>query len=225
MRKLGLYIHIPFCQKKCNYCDFYSLEGQSEKIKSDYICALCTQIEKEAELYKEYIFDTIFFGGGTPSLISSADIKKLMLCIKKHLHVDENSEISIEINPKTVNEEKLIAYKEAGINRISIGLQSTNDKMLSCLGRIHTYADFSETYRLVRKIGFDNVSIDLMYGLPSQSKEDFFNTLKAAVALGTEHISAYLLKIEEKTQFGKIKDSLDLPDDDTEYEMCKHDIK
>ena len=219
MKNLGLYIHIPFCEKKCNYCDFYSIEGQKEKIKSDYIDALCIQIEREAEKYKEYVFDTIFFGGGTPSLISPNDMKRLMRKIKKHLHVDEKGEISIEINPKTVNEEKLIAYKETGINRLSIGLQSTDDKMLNCLGRIHTYSDFLETYNLARTVGFDNISIDLMYGLPKQSKDDFLRVLSEATALKAEHISAYLLKIEDKTPFGKIKESLALPDDDTEYEM------
>ena len=224
MKKLGLYVHIPFCQKKCNYCDFYSLENQDEKIKSDYIKALSIQVEREAEQYREYTIDTIFFGGGTPSLISSHDIAYFLENIKKCLHVDENCEISIEINPKTVDKEKLLTYKRIGINRLSIGLQSTDDKMLSVLGRIHTYLDFLETYTLARNVGFDNISIDLMFGLPGQSKEEFLKTLLSAISLNTEHISVYLLKIEENTPFGKIKDSLSLPDDDTEYEtyleMC-----
>lgn len=224
MKKLGLYVHIPFCQKKCNYCDFYSLENQDEKIKSDYIKALSLQVEREAEQYREYTIDTIFFGGGTPSLISSHDIAYFLENIKKSLHVDENCEISIEINPKTVDKEKLLTYKQIGINRLSIGLQSTDDKMLSVLGRIHTYLDFLETYTLARNVGFDNISIDLMFGLPGQSKEEFLKTLLKAISLNTEHISVYLLKIEENTPFGKIKDSLSLPDDDTEYEtyleMC-----
>lgn len=219
MKSLGLYIHIPFCQKKCNYCDFYSKEVNDEAFKSKYIDALCLQIEREAEQYKNHIVDTIFFGGGTPSLIKSKDMEKLMLCIKKCLRVDENAEISIEINPKTVDYEKLKAYKKIGINRISIGLQSTDDEMLKCLGRIHSYNDFLSTYKLVREAGFDNVSVDLMYGLPNQTVTMLQDTLSKILCLDIEHISLYLLKIEEKTYFGKIKNRLYLPDDDTEYEM------
>lgn len=219
MKSLGLYIHIPFCEKKCNYCDFYSKEGNDEDFKSKYIDALCLQLEREAELYENHIIDTIFFGGGTPSLISSKDMEKLMLSIKKWLRVDENAEISIEINPKTVDFEKLTTYKKIGINRISIGLQSTDDKMLRCLGRIHTYSDFLSTYKMVREANFDNVSVDLMYGLPSQTEKMLLDTLSKVLCLDIEHISAYLLKIEEKTYFGKIKDKLSLPDEDTEYEM------
>ena len=217
MRTLGLYIHIPFCQQKCNYCDFYSFSA-TDKEKEDYINALCAHIEMEADRYKEYEFDTVYIGGGTPSIITPPLIEKLGFTIKNHLNLTQGVEFSIEINPGTLTEEKLNSYKKIGVNRLSIGLQSTDDKQLFMLGRIHSLKDFENSYYLARKKGFDNISLDLMYSLPNQAKKEFLKALEKAISYNPEHISAYCLKIEENTHFGKIKDILALPNEDEEYE-------
>ncbi len=217
MRKLGLYIHIPFCQQKCNYCDFYSFSA-SDKEKKEYVDALCTHIEREAQDYKGCEFDTVYIGGGTPSILEPELFNRLGNTIKKCLKLTQGAEFSIEINPGTLSAEKLLAYKKIGVNRLSIGLQSANDKELVALGRIHTLEDFEKSYYLARKNGFENVSIDLMYGLPNQTKEDFLKTLNKVISYNPEHISAYCLKIEDNTLFGRIKDTLTLPSEDEEYE-------
>ncbi len=217
MKGLGLYIHLPFCQRKCNYCDFYSLTCIN-KI-GEYIKAICKQITIESPLYKDYEIETIFIGGGTPSLISPDDFKLLSKTIKNCLNLTQGLEFTIEANPGTLNKEKLIAYKEAGVNRLSIGLQSTNDEELKILGRIHTLKDFENSYKLARECGFDNISVDLMYSLPNQTFYGFKSTLEAVIELSPEHISSYSLKIEDETPFGKIKDKLILPSEDDEYLM------
>ena len=217
MKGLGLYIHLPFCQKKCNYCDFYSL-ACINKI-GEYIKAICKQITIESPLYKDYEIETIFIGGGTPSLISPDDFKLLSKTIKNCLNLTQGLEFTIEANPGTLNKEKLLAYKEAGVNRLSIGLQSTNDEELKILGRIHTLKDFENSYKLARECGFDNISVDLMYSLPNQTFYGFKSTLEAVIELSPEHISSYSLKIEDETPFGKIKDKLILPSEDDEYLM------
>ncbi len=218
MKKLGLYIHIPFCIKKCAYCDFYSLCHSKAK-EEKYINALCKHIEREAPLYEDCEFDTAFFGGGTPSVLSVNSFNVLANAIKNHLNLTQGGEFTIEANPGTLTRDKLIAYKNAGINRLSIGLQSTSDSELAALGRIHTLDTFKESYYLARECGFDNISIDVMYGLPSQNVEDFLKTLNHVCDFAPEHISAYCLKIEENTHFGKIKDTLILPNDEEEYQM------
>ena len=218
MKKLGLYIHIPFCKQKCNYCDFYSLGCQESKIPS-YIDALCNHIEREAHLYSNYEFDTIFLGGGTPSLIEPKDFEKLAKAIKCYLKITQGAEFSIEANPCTLTKEKLNCYKSSGVSRISIGLQSTSDSELKCLGRIHDLEKFKESYLLARECGIDNINIDIMYGLPNQSLADFSKTIREVCEFAPEHISAYCLKIEENTPFYKMRNSLILPNDDEEYEM------
>ncbi len=217
-KKLGLYIHIPFCKQKCNYCDFYSLGCKESKIPS-YIDALCEHIKREAPLYREYEIDTIFLGGGTPSLIEPKDFEKLATTIKNNLKITQGAEFSIEANPGTLNKEKLNCYIENGVNRISIGLQSTSDTELKALGRIHNLEKFKESYHLARQCGLNNINIDIMYGLPNQSLEALAKTIKDVCKFNPEHISAYCLKIEENTLFYKMRDSLILPNDDEEYEM------
>ena len=218
MKKLGLYIHIPFCIRKCDYCDFYSL-CHSYELEEEYINALCTHIKSEAHLYKECAFDTIFIGGGTPSVLSPKSFESLALCITSNLNIDKNAEFTIEANPGTLDREKLESYKKNGVNRLSIGLQSTNDKCLSSLGRIHTLSDFEKGFYLARECGFDNISVDVMYGLPNQSLEDFKKTLDHVCKFNPEHISAYCLKLEENTPLFKKRDKLLLPGDEEEYEM------
>lgn len=215
MKKLGLYIHFPFCKRKCNYCDFYSCTSQ-EKSK-EYITSLCQQLDIEAPFYKEYLFDTVFIGGGTPSLIDADDFERLSNKIKKSLTLSNDFEFSIEANPGTITREKLLIYKACGVNRLSIGLQSTNDGELKMLGRIHDYDTFLKNYNLARECGFDNINVDVMYSLPNQKTETFLETLHKVIRLSPEHISAYSLKIEENTPFGKIKSTLSLPDEDSEY--------
>ena len=216
MKPLSLYIHIPFCKQKCNYCDFYSkpctdIEG--------YINALCAHIEKESQLYKEYEITTIFIGGGTPSLLDEFCIQKLCKTIKNSLNLAHSVEFSIEANPCTVTKEKLTAYIENGINRISIGLQSANGNELKTLGRIHTLAEFENAFSLARQVGFKNINVDIMYALPSQTTNDLLKTIDYVSNFAPEHISAYCLKIEEGTAFYKQRGSLNLPSEDEEYKM------
>lgn len=218
MKSLGLYIHIPFCVKKCHYCDFYSVCHTNEG-ESEYVNALCDHIRNEAHQYKDYEIDTVFLGGGTPSVLSAESILQISQTVKVSFKLSSTLEFTIEANPGTLDAQKLSAYKNAGINRLSIGLQSTSDKELCALGRIHTLETFAHSYSLAREYGFDNISIDVMYGLPNQTVEDFSKTLDHVCDFNPEHISAYCLKIEENTHFGKIRSTLTLPDDDEEYEM------
>ena len=217
MRKSGLYIHIPFCVKKCNYCDFYSLGYADSKRISGYTDALCTQIEREAPSYTGVAFDSVFLGGGTPSLLSVEDISHLFKTVRDSLYIAENAEITIEANPDTITEERLKAWRECGINRLSIGLQSTDNEMLKTLGRIHSFEDFKRGFVLARELGFDNINVDLMYALPNQSTNALIKTLECVCELSPDHISAYCLKIEPSTPFSKME--LALPDEDTQYEM------
>ena len=217
MQRLGLYIHIPFCKRKCNYCDFYSCT-KLDNIKS-YIDALLKQIVIDAPLYRDYEFDTIFIGGGTPSLLEPNDFERLTDAIKNNLNLTQGLEFSLEANPGTLTREKLLAYEKGGVNRLSMGLQSTFDNELKTLGRIHTYDEFVKNFNLARECGFDNISVDVMYSLPNQRRSDLLTTLERVSSLNPEHISSYCLKIEEKTPFGKIKDKLMLPNEDEEYEM------
>lgn len=217
-KNLGLYIHIPFCKQKCNYCDFYSL-GHCESKIPQYIDALCTHIKRESHLYKDYQIETIFLGGGTPSLVSAQDFDKLVKTVKNCFIVSKDAEFSIEANPGTLTKDKLNCYLKNGVNRLSIGLQSTNNSQLSTLGRIHNFDEFLNTYNMARDCGFKNINIDIMYGLPNQKLCDLEKTLREVCDISPEHISAYCLKIEEKTPFYKMRNSLNLPSEDEEYEM------
>ena len=168
MKELGLYIHIPFCKKKCKYCDFISFECKDE-IQEKYVNLLIKEIQNCK--YKNRKVTSIYIGGGTPSYINSIYIKQILDELRNFFLLDEKCEITIEINPGTINKEKLIDYKNAGINRISIGLQSTNNRLLKLIGRIHTYEDFLECYELIKEEGFKNINIDLMLALPTQTEE------------------------------------------------------
>ena len=176
-------------------------------------------MREEAHLYRDRSVDTVFLGGGTPSVLSVDSIEELFSAIKECFTLSENAEITLEANPGTLNREKLTAYRRVGINRLSVGLQSTNEGELCTLGRIHSLTQFAEGYNLARECGFDNISVDVMYGLPSQKIEDFAKTLDHVCDFAPEHISAYCLKIEENTPFGKMEDKLSLPNEDEEYEM------
>ena len=218
MKEIGIYIHIPFCKKKCKYCDFVSFENKLE-LQEKYVNSVITEIENCDK--SGFLVNTIYFGGGTPSIISEKLIIKILEKIKEKFNVKDNSEITIEVNPKTINKEKLEVYKKSGFNRISIGLQATNDRLLKLLGRIHSYNDFLEGYNLAREVGFKNINVDLMLGLPTQSLEDLKNSLDKVISLNPEHISLYSLILEENTPLEKeVKSGLyTLPSDEEEREM------
>ncbi len=201
---MELYIHIPFCIRKCAYCDF--LSGPADEQTQDrYMAALLREVEIAGQGHRQngnQIIDTIFIGGGTPSAIDAGWIVRLMEQVRASFAVAEAAEITMEANPGTLTAEKLAQYRHAGINRLSIGLQSTDDGELQRLGRIHTYGEFLENYRLAREAGFTNINIDLMSALPGQTVESYERTLRRVIALEPEHISAYSLIIEEGTPFG-----------------------
>lgn len=223
MRQIQLYIHIPFCERKCAYCDFLSFQScESERKK--YVTALIKEISLYKKLGKQVKVSSIFIGGGTPSVIDGKYMEDIFDEVRKVFDILPEAEISIECNPGTVTEEKLESYKNCGINRISLGLQATNNEELKNLGRIHTYEDFVQSYGLVRKAGFKNINIDLMSAIPGQSVKSWKQTLKRIVELNPEHISAYSLIIEEGTKFwdvyGEDKPREDdLPSEADEREM------
>ena len=217
-------MHIPFCVSKCSYCDFYSFSPESEDFKKSYVSAMMLQMEDISAACRAHTVDTVYFGGGTPSLLPISQVNRLIDSIKRNFKLDKDAEITFEANPGTVDLKYLKALRKLGINRLSLGLQSANDRELKDLGRIHTLADFGETYNSARKAGFGNISVDVMYGLPSQSLESFKKTLEYVTSIEPEHISLYCLKIEEGTPFYERRASLALPDDDTEYYMYVSDV-
>ena len=202
MKPLSIYIHIPFCIKKCYYCDFLSAPADN-LVQEEYLRALREEIFTAAKKYSDYTVQTIFIGGGTPTAIKAEDICDLLHVINTSFSIAEDAEISIESNPGTVTKQALILYKKAGINRLSIGLQSAQDKELKLLGRIHDYKYFLKTYSMAVEAGFTNINIDLMSALPGQKAVDYKETLKKVMALSPRpsHISAYSLIIEEGTAF------------------------
>ena len=218
MKEVSLYIHIPFCKQRCFYCDFPTFAGK-ERFREEYVEALIKEIEDKCS---NYLIKTIFIGGGTPSYLEEKELEKLLIAVSK-LNLSDKLEYSMECNPGTVNEEKLKIMKKYGINRISFGLQSCNNQLLKKIGRIHTFKEFLENYNLARKVGFNNINIDLMYGLPNLTIQDWKNTLEKICELKPEHISAYSLIIEEGTAFYKLyeKDKLELPSEDDERVMDK----
>ena len=227
--KMVIYVHIPFCVKKCYYCDFLSSPANKETIDK-YIKALINEIEYYGRIYgkkgsKETV-SSVFFGGGTPSILEGIYIEEIMNKLKELFYIEENAEITIECNPGTANEDKLRKYIEVGINRLSIGLQSANDEELRSVGRIHTYSEFLDVYKLARKVGFNNINIDLMSALPNQTLDSYKDTLDKVVELAPEHISAYSLILEEGTclyekieELEKAGKPTGLPDEETERNM------
>ena len=214
---IGLYVHIPFCVRKCNYCDFCSFPDNAQ-LRENYVASLISEIESYRSAPRIKI-DTVFFGGGTPSLLSGEQFSAVVKAIRKSFCLCENYEFTVEVNPGTVNEAILRVFKDSGVNRLSIGFQSMHDNEQKILGRIHNYNDFYEAFALARSLGFDNVNVDVMYGIPEQTADSFEQTLLAVTDLSPEHISCYGLIIEEGTPFCEMKESLRLPDEDTECSM------
>lgn len=219
-KDLGLYIHIPFCARKCEYCDFFSWSAGEEE-REQYVEALLWEIESYREFAKGYRVSTIFIGGGTPSVLLPKQMERILQKVYEVFELEKRPEITIEINPGTVNEEKLQCYKENGVNRLSMGLQSVNNEKLRLLGRIHTYQDFVGSYELARKVGFDNISLDLISSIPGQTLQDWKKELETATAQKPEHISVYQLIIEEGTPFyEKYAEHPELlPDEETSREI------
>lgn len=219
MEELGIYIHIPFCKQKCFYCDFCSFANKNE-MQGKYVETVINEI-KNITHKEKYTVTTIYLGGGTPSILNPDYIKNILQEIKSSFEILDDAEITIEINPGTVNEEKLKKYKEYGINRLSIGLQSANDKILKKIGRIHDYKQFEETFFYARKCGFKNINVDLMIGLPTQAVEDVKQTLEKIIQKNPEHMSVYSLIIEEGTIIEKLinENKLQLPNEETERIM------
>ena len=219
-KDLGLYIHIPFCVRKCEYCDFLSWSAGEEE-REQYVEALLLEIESYREFAKGYRVSTVFIGGGTPSVLLPKQMERILQKVYEVFELEKRPEITIEINPGTVNEEKLQCYKENGVNRLSMGLQSVNNEKLRLLGRIHTYQDFVGSYELARKVGFDNISLDLISSIPGQTLQDWKKELETAVAQKPEHISVYQLIIEEGTPFYEkyVEHPELLPDEETSREI------
>ena len=212
---MEIYIHIPFCIRKCDYCDFLSGPSGPEE-QADYVQALLREIQAVEEGEGRSV-SSIFIGGGTPSVLDERLLGDILREIRNRFKMEEDAEITIEVNPGTANIGKLQAYREMGINRLSIGLQSPEDRELKILGRIHNYGQFLETYQEARTVGFDNINIDLMSAIPDQTYEGWVKNLRTVAELEPEHISAYSLIVEEGTPFAARK--LNLPDEDTEYNM------
>lgn len=214
----GLYIHIPFCVQKCRYCDFLSFPAGEDE-KADYVTLLCEELEKRSTCFSDHSIATVYVGGGTPSCLSAEQMNRIFEKVKACYRLQEEAEVTVEVNPGTVEGEKLQAYRDMGINRLSIGLQSTHDSLLKTLGRIHTLEDFLHTYHGARKAGFDNISVDLMSALPGQNKEMLRTTLEQVIALQPEHISCYSLIVEEGTPFYRMRDQMCFPDEEEDREM------
>lgn len=216
---LGLYIHIPFCRSKCLYCDFCSFPRADGETLAAYVDALCRDLTARAEVCRDYTVDTVYFGGGTPTLLSSKMLCAILEVVYSHYRVAENAEITAECNPATGGKESFAVMRKSGFNRLSIGLQSAHANELRALGRLHTFADFARTFTQAREAGFENISADVMSGIPQQTVESYLQTLSQLCALRPEHISAYGLTVEEETPFGRMGERLVLPDEEATRQM------
>lgn len=214
-KKIELYVHIPFCVKKCDYCDFLSAPAGRDT-QEQYVQALLHEIQTEGGRRKEPVA-SVFIGGGTPSILEADLLEKILKALYRCFYIEKEAEVTMEANPGTLTLEKLRICRENGVNRLSLGLQSPDDTELASLGRIHDYQQFLESYQMAREAGFHNINVDLMFGIPGQTRDGWEKSLRTVAALNPEHISAYSLIIEEGTPFAAR--NLDLPDEDTEYQM------
>ncbi|WP_312833118.1 radical SAM family heme chaperone HemW [Sedimentibacter saalensis] len=221
MKKLGVYIHVPFCKKKCNYCDFYSVKWNDEW-ETKYTEAVIDEIKSYKEMLgHKYIVDTVYFGGGTPTIIKPSNLKSILDSISIVADIDTKAEISMEANPNTLTDENLKQYRETGINRLSIGIQSLNDEILKKIGRIHNSKEALEAIDRARKHGFDNINADAMFNIPVQTTSDIEDTLTRIIERGVKHISFYSLKLEKGTPLYSMeqKNLITMPDEDEERNM------
>lgn len=218
-KPLGLYIHIPFCKHKCAYCDFYSLSGREDRM-DDYTDALCAHLTEIAPFAAGHQVDTVYFGGGTPSYLGTKRLIKLLKTVQKKYRLDKQAEITLEANPDSAGDWKeLRALRRAGFNRLSLGMQSASDAELQTIGRVHTWEQVGAAVEAARKAKFENLSLDLIYGLPRQTMEQWQANLTAAVDLAPEHLSCYGLKVEEGTPLFAVRDTAGLPGDEEQADM------
>jgi len=220
VKSAGLYVHIPFCRAKCNYCDFCSYPGL-ESLYSKYVTAVICELEHRASYWSDVLFDTIFFGGGTPTVIPAQDLAPVLAAICETVQVAADAEVSIEANPGTVDEQSLSDLKSAGFNRLSLGVQSFDDRELALLGRIHNRSEAVGAFGLARSVGFSNISLDLMFGLPDASITIWQSSLAQAISLVPEHLSVYALSVEEDTRLAEQigRGDLPAPDEDLSADM------
>lgn len=223
-KKLGVYIHIPFCASKCGYCDFYSLAG-CDNMMGKYENAVIEHIQESAGQLSHYYIDTVYFGGGTPSYFGAGRICNIFDALKRSGQVLKASEVTVEVNPDSVTRRDLGLLRRAGVNRLSMGAQSANPEILKIIGRRHNWKQVEKAMKAARSAGFDNVSLDLIYGLPSQTKGDWADTLTRALELRPEHLSCYGLKLEEGTPMYQYKNSPFLPDDDEQADMYLYTVE
>ena len=216
---LGIYVHVPFCRSKCEYCDFYSVTAKSDKLLDGYLDAICTHIRETGPLAPGYIVDTIYFGGGTPTFFGAGGMAAILTAIRKSFDVARDAEITFEANPDSVSPRLLRRLRSEGFNRVSLGVQCDDNEILKKLGRPHTYEQAVAAVQRIRKAGYRNLSLDLMYGLPGQSLEDWASTLQNVLTLAPEHISCYGLKVEEGTPLAQYHEFCNLADDDTQADM------
>ena len=216
---LGIYVHVPFCRSKCQYCDFYSLTTKDDHLMRSYLNAICAHIKEAGSLAPNYLVDTIYFGGGTPTYFGANGMAAILTTIRKSFDVAPDAEITFEANPDSVTDSLLRRLRNEGFNRVSLGIQCDDNEILNKLGRPHTYEQAVNAVKRIRRKGFRNLSIDLMYGLPGQNLERWEATLQNVLTLAPEHISCYGLKVEEGTPLWEIQDACNLADDDTQADM------
>ena len=224
-KPLGIYVHVPFCRSKCQYCDFYSVTNKENKLMDQYQKAICEHIREAGAQAPDYVVDTIYFGGGTPSFFGAEGMAAILTAIRKNFQVSSTAEITFEANPDSVSKHLLRRLRSEGFNRVSLGIQCDDDEILEKIGRPHNYQQAVEAYKLIRRKGFRNVSVDLMYGLPGQSLADWQQTLENVLRLRPEHISCYGLKVEEGTPLYEVWEYANLADDDTQADMYLEAIR
>ena len=222
---LGIYIHVPFCRSKCQYCDFYSVTERDDHVYNNYLTAVCTHIKEAGALAPGYLVDTIYFGGGTPTYFGAEGLAQILNTIRKHFDVAHSAEITFEANPDSVTDKLLRRLRGEGFNRVSLGVQCDDDKILNAIGRPHSYLEAMAAVKQIRKAGFKNLSLDLMFGLPGQTLEKWEKTLKNVLQLNPEHISCYGLQVEEGTPLYEYRDMCNLADDDTQADMYLSAVK
>lgn len=224
-KPLGIYVHIPFCRSKCNYCDFYSVTQGEGRLWDDYLNAVCRHIREAATLAPGYLVDTVYFGGGTPSLFGADRLNQILRTIRKVFDVADSAEITFEANPDSITDKLLKKLRSEGFNRVSLGIQCDDNEILKKLGRPHDYQQAAEAVKAIRRAGYKNLSLDLMFGLPGQTVEGWRKTLEHVLSLTPEHISCYGLKVEEGTPLHANLDLYDLADDDTQADMYLEAVK
>ena len=216
---LGIYIHVPFCRSKCQYCDFYSVTTKDDRLLDGFLDAVCAHIKEAGALAPGYTVDTVYFGGGTPSFFGADGMATILTAVRRSFDVANNAEITFEANPDSVSPKLLHKLHSEGFNRVSLGIQCDNDEILDKIGRPHNYAQAVSAVKQIRRAGFRNLSVDLIYGLPGQTVGSWERTLQNVLKLEPEHISCYGLTVEEGTPLYKYQDYLNLPDDNAQADM------